>query len=231
LDIKDETSLIGPYYREQIQKVSEYRDIIGVNYKALDHSIFKIPATNQTELWVISEDLKVATGGKGNIAGYFTGIDPYSFVVDATDRLLFGGSDGHLYQMDSGTNDNGTTIQIEIWKTGMYFENQSIYKKPKEFEAAIESTKSLTLNLTYDYGVFGSSSSAEQIPITINSGALWDIDLWDVALWGASGQVLVRSRNMLGRGKFMNLKLTHATKDAIIKIPYFIIRYFPMGVD
>lgn len=230
LDIKDETALIGPYYRSVIPNLGDTRDICGVNYTTLDHSIFKLPMSSP-ELWIMSEDLKVATGGKGNIAGYYTEINPYSFLVDREDRLLFGGGDGILYQMDTGTNDLGSAIQIEIQKTGISFGNQSIYKKPKEFECVIESTKSATLNLKYDFGVFGSTASTEQLFAYVTGGGLWDVALWDVDLWNASGQNLLRSRNMLGRGKFMNLKLTHATLDAVVKIPYFILRYLNLGVD
>jgi hypothetical protein len=184
-----------------------------------------------TEIWVISEDLKVATGGKGNIAGHITGIDPYSWVVDSSDRFLFGGSDGHVYQMDHGSDDNGTAISIEISKTGINFGNPSIYKKPKEFEAVVETTANCKINCSYDYGIFGSVGYNDLIDVTVRVGGLWDVDLWDVALWDATGQNLIRSRNLLGRGKFMNLKLTHAMKGAIIKIPYFILRYQNMGVD
>lgn len=232
LDVKDETALMGPYYRSAIATLSDARDISGVYYSGLNHSYFTFPFASAMEIWALSDDLKNITEGKGNVAGYFTEITAYSFLQTANRNLYFGDNAGNLWQMDTGTDDNGSAILMEAAKTALTFGASSNYKRLKEFEALFEATKTLTLTLTYDYSTTGLTSGALTKTATVTTQtSLWDVSLWDVSYWDASGDLLYRTRDLLGRGKLVNMKISHNTLGAQLRFPYWIMRFFMEGMD
>lgn len=224
------TALIDPYFRSAIQSVSDKTDINGIFYRRLNHGYFTFPFASAPETWVVSKDLQESTNNKGNIAGHFTGITSYSFVERKNGDLLFGSSDGRIYKMDFGTNDNGSAISFSCKKTGLYFGNPKVFKAPKEFEMLLEASASLTAYLDYSYGTQDSFTGVQTEPIAIDvQNSYWDEALWDVSYWDAAGQKLHKSRNMLGRGKVINVELRHNTLNAQIKFPYWIFSMIFMG--
>lgn len=230
IDIKDVTIHLGQHYRTALKSISDFTDINGVYYQRLNHAYFTFPFTNQPEIWVISKDLELATKGKGNIAGEFQGIIAYSFVERKNGDLFFGGNDGKIFKMDTGTNDNGAAISFEAEKTGLYFGDSRVFKSPREFEALLEITKNLTAYLEWSFGTAGLNVGflSETITLTTQvtfwgSGVAGTDPQWDVSYWDASGQELFKSRNLKGRGKVMNIRLRHATTDALMRFPYWII--------
>jgi hypothetical protein len=231
MDLNDVSKHLDPYYRQMIGTLSDARDINAVFYPKLNHVYFTLPFTNSPEWWVISKDLESATGGKGNIGGGpYTGMTAYSFCLLKNGYLYFGGSDGHIYRFNNGTNDNGAAIYFDARKTGMYFKNPKLNKAPKEFEAFLKATNDLVATLYHDFGITGSTDIVTTEDITIETvSSLWDEAEWDVAEWDADGQKLVNTRNLLGRGKILNLGLRHNTKDALLSFPYWIISLYLEG--
>lgn len=230
IDIKDVTIHLGQHYRTALKSISDLADINGVYYQRLNHAYFTLPFSSQPEIWVISKDLELATKGKGNIAGEFSGITAYSFVESKNGDLLFGSSDGKIYKMDTGTNDNGTAISFAAEKTGLYFGDPRVFKSPREFESLIEITKNLTAYLEWSFGTTGLNTGLLSETITQTTqvtywgdGTVGADPQWDVSYWDASGQELFKSRNLKGRGKVMNITLRHSTINALIRFPYWIL--------
>lgn len=231
VDMQEVSHYIGPYWRSALSSLTDVRDIQGVYYQPLDHFYNTLPFSSAHEVWCFSPDLDYITKGKGNIAGGpWTGITAYSFVYTKGRVLYFGGSDGHLYQMDDGTNDNGTTIIFTAEKTGLYFGNPKIFKAPREFEGLFQATASLTATISYSYETTGLNTGQLTNTITINTqSSVWDVALWDVSYWDVSGSVLFKSRNLTGRGKVMNILVTHNTMDAQLKFRNWIISLTMQG--
>lgn len=231
MDIKDVSKLIDPHYRSSVKSaITDLTDINGVFYPLCNHYYFTLPYANSPEVWAISKDLEVATGGKGNIGGYFTGITAYSFLYRKDGTILFGSDNGKIYTMDSGTSDDGAAIPFEVEKTGIYFGNPKINKAVKEMEMYLEATADLTATLEYDYGISGSTSQVQSESITITTDASpWDTSPWDTSSWDANGQLTYSTHNLLGRGKLMNIKLKHSTLNALLSFPYWILSAYMEG--
>jgi len=232
MDTKDVSKHIDPYYRNSLPAISDWTDINAVYYKKLNHYYFTFPFTTLPEIWVISKDLELATGGKGNIAGHFLGINAWSFCQLETGELYFGGADGLIYRMDYGTNDDGAAIAVEATKTALYFGNSKVNKFPREFEALFIATDTLTATIEYGFGVYASIVANTIETLTINApGVQWDADdaIWDSAEWANDGVLAFKSRNIHGHGKVMSISLKHETLDAQLKFPYWILSAFLGG--
>ena len=231
LDMDDVTRLIGPYFRSSLASLTDVRDINAVYYQNLDHVYFTLPFTSDHEIWVASQDLDKITKGKGNIGGGpYTGITSYSMLYTKGRVLYFGGSDGHLYQLDNGTNDNGSPITFSAQKTGLFFGNPKIFKAPREFEGLFQATADLTATLSYSYETSGLNAGNLADNITIDTqSSPWDTSLWDVSYWDASGSILFKSRNLVGRGKVMNLSVSHSTLDAQLRFRNWIVSLTMQG--
>jgi len=231
VDMEEVTHYIGPYWRSSLTSLTDTRDINGVYYQNLDHFYTTLPFSSAHEVWAVSPDLDFISKGKGNIAGGpFTGITAYSFLYTKGRVLYFGGDDGNIYQMDDGSNDNGDAIIFTAEKTGLYFGNPKIFKAPREFEGLFQATASLTATISYSYETTGLNTGQITDTLTINTqSSIWDVALWDVSYWDVSGSVLFKSRNLVGRGKVMNILVTHNTLDAQLKFRNWIISLTMQG--
>ena len=225
VDINDVTRNIGPYWRESLVNLSNVQDIHACYYQPLDHMYFNLPFSAGHEIWAVSKDLEAITEGAGNIGGGpWTGITSHSMCYTKGRALYIGGSDGHLYQMDSGTSDNGSAVSFSAVKTGLYFENPKVYKSPREFESLMQATAALNATLTFSFETATTSSGQLSTPITINTATSeWDSALWDVSYWDQIGSLLYKSRNLRGRGKVMRLEVSHNTLDAQLRFRNMII--------
>lgn len=101
----------------------------------------------------------------------------------AQDAIYFGGNNGVLYQMESGTNDNGTAIYGQMKPAFNYFG----YKVQSKFFQQVRPTiisagpVNLLIDLTVNFQDMA-PVSAPQLT-TATTIALWDVARWDVALW------------------------------------------------
>lgn len=225
IDVNDVTRNINRYFREAILQLTDTRDICAIYQHSRDFFYFTIPFSTGYETWVISTELQAVSGGKGNIAGGpFTGIQPCSFLFNLDEDLFYGGDDGHLYQMDIGTNDNGSPITFLAEKTGLYFGNPKLFKAPREFESLIQASLSLNATISYNYETGNQTSNNITSPMSVVTvTSPWDTSLWDVSYWDTVGSALFKSRNLLGRGKVMNFSITHNTLDAQLRFRNWII--------
>ena len=100
------------------------------------------------------------------------------------------------------------------------------YKKPIEFEALFQATASLNLTLSYYYDISLAAQPIATVPISIaTTQSFWNTALWNVSYWNETGNVLFNTPNLVGRGRAMFIQLSHSTLDALISMPWFVIRY------
>lgn len=217
LEVNGISQWIDPYYRSQIANLSDpTTQITAIFDRTLNHWYLTIGG-NQT--LVYSVDIQ-----------NFTGIWTYPFNIyswcSRQSGALLSGSDGVVYIMNTGTNDNGTAIPWTFTMPALYMDLPNRYKKPIEFEALFQATASLSLLLTYYYDISTEVSSFNTKTINITTQtSLWDQALWDVSFWDEVGNVLYNAPDLLGRGRALFIQLSHSTLDALISMPWFVIRY------
>lgn len=223
LDVGTLSEYIDPLYRDLAGQVADQDFIQGGFDKRLNLFYLLFPITNNFQILVYSVDIK-------NFVGRWTfPFEAYCFCHRRNGVTLMGG-DGYVYTINTGTNDDGEAVSFKLSMPALYLGTPSRYKAPREFEGLLQNSNNMTLYLDYWYGL--SSLAADRITeaITLETEAsYWDEALWDAAYWDSGGNVLYRSTSLLGRGRLMFLEIRHNTLDALITIPWFIIRYLLEG--
>lgn len=217
LEVNGISQWIDPYYRAQIANLTDPANQLTATFdKQLNHWYITIGGT---QTLVYSVDVQ-------NFTGRWTyPYNIYSWFARQNGTLL-SGSDGYVYTMNVGTDDNGTAIPFTFTMPALYFDLPNRFKKPVEFEALFQATSSLTLTLTYYYDISTEVSSSFSKTISIAAlSSLWDVALWDVSFWDQVGNVLYNTPDLLGRGRAMFIQLSHSTLGALISMPWFVIRY------
>lgn len=217
LEVNGISQWIDPYYRSQIANLSDpTTQVCAVFDHQLNHWYLTIGGT---QTLVYSVDVQ-------NFTGRWTyPFNIYSWLYRQNGTIL-SGSDGYVYTMNVGTDDAGTAIPWQLTMPALYFDLPNRFKKPVEFEALFQATASLSLTLTYYYDI--STEVSASFSKTINIAALsslWDVALWDVSFWDQVGNVLYNTPDLVGRGRAMFIQLSHSTLDALISMPWFVIRY------
>lgn len=224
LDTDDLSKYISPLFRELVSSVTDPRDITMEFSHELNHLYIAFPGTTHTVL-VYSVDIQ-------NFVGVWAGFNCYSLAERKDGTMLVGGT-GYVYTMNSGTSDDGAAIDFSYDFPFLYDKDPNSNKAFRQAEGLVsfEGTPILVLDYSYATDVV----SGLQTPITLSfsaSGFQWDdADTdWDVATWaGAVSQPFLTS-DMLGRGKYMALSIGQSVLDAIIEIPYIILRYKKEGI-
>ena len=201
------------------------RGVISTGFShRLNHLYICIPGTDHTIL-VYSVDIK-------NFVGVWTGYKCHS-ICERQDGTMLVGGDGYVYEMNTGTSDDGTAISFSYDFPYMYFSDPNSNKNLKQIEGIARHDGSPLLIINYDFGVDTISSDPEAIQIQFtSSGVYWDSDEaeWDVASWAGGDIERFLSSDMTGRGKQCAVTLAQSVLDATIEIPYVIIRYKPEGI-
>lgn len=98
--------------------------------------------------------------------------------TDGTEVLLFGSSDGYVYQLDKGTSFDGAAVAAFIRLPFNHIGSPE-YKK-RFFKAVVELTSpgAMTLSFTPDF-TYGFESGASEDVTTQPSGGYWNIAEWD----------------------------------------------------
>lgn len=220
LETTSMTKYIEPFYRDQVSQVGTPEAISGVFDKVLNLFYFTLPITNNYQTFVYSTDL-------GNIVGRWT----YPFNIQCmcirgNGAVLAGADNGYVYILNTGTNDDGTAISWKFATPFLYFGTPQKFKKPVEFETLLQASSSLSLQLNYWYGLSNLATDRQTKTISITTvQSLWDVSLWDVSYWDASGNILYNTPDLVGRGRGMFIELSHSTLNALIALPWFVIRY------
>jgi hypothetical protein len=222
-----ETNTLSKYvdnlYRDLVSSCSDVTLISGVFNHKLNHYYITFPITNNYQTLVYSADI-------GNVVGRWT----YPFSIygwcERRSGVILAGSDSYVFTMNSGTNDNGTAISFKASFPAFYFDAADRYKKPIEWEGLVQADGNLTFNIDYWYGLSTLASDKVTKSLTVSSSSsLWDVANWDTSYWDTQGNQIVRTCDIVGRGRMMFLELRNNTKDTKITIPWFKIGYILEG--
>ena len=225
LEVKTLSDYITNLWRNLVSLTANTEQVSGVFNHTLNHYYITFPITNNYQTLVYSADIK-------NFVGRWT----YPFEIycwlERRDGTVLTGSNGYAYTMNTGSDDDGTSISFKAALPALYFKDAVHYKKPVEFEALVEATSTLDLNVDYWYGLSTLASDKVTKVLTINStSSLWDVSLWDVSYWDTQGNALVKTSDLMGRGKMMFLEFRQNTFGASITIFWFRIGYQLEGVN
>lgn len=208
---------IDPFYRQQVADLTNFQTQVA--------AIFD----NQLNHWYLTLGNNVTLVYSVDVQN-FTGRWVYPFNIYAWCRrangTILAASDSYAYTMNTGTDDAGTAIPWQLTMPALYFDMPNKYKKPVEFEALFQATASLQLTLSYYYDISLAAQpiATKTINITAQS-SLWNEALWNVSYWNQIGNVLYNTPDLVGRGRAMFIQLSHSTLDALISMPWFVIRY------
>lgn len=224
LDIDDMSKYIQPLYSELVSPLEDLGVISTAFSHRLNHLYVCIPGTDHTIL-VYSLDIK-------NFVGVWTGYDCHS-ILECQDGTMLVGGDGYVYEMNTGTNDDGVAISFSYDFPYLYFGNPNNNKNLKQIEGICRHDGSPLLTISYDFGVDEISATPDAIQLQFeSSGVLWDSDnaVWDEASWAGGDIERFLSSDMTGRGKQVAISLRQSVLDASIEIPYVILRYKKEGI-
>jgi hypothetical protein len=230
LETRPLSNYINNLWRDYVSRVTDLTQISGVFDHKLNHYCITFPITGSYQTLIWSADIK-------NFVGRWT----YPFEIyswcERLDGTILTGSDGYVYTMNTGTDDDGTAISFKASMPALYFGDASRYKKPIDFEALFYTESAdPSINLDYWFGGVG-TFTVDKITKTIAlaEGSVlyyWDESYWDASYWAdVSASYLYRTSDILGRGRFMILEISHSTLDAILTINYFKIGYSLEGAN
>jgi len=223
LDVNTLTEFIEPLYRSLVSAVTTTQYISGAYDRVNNLYYINFPATNNHQMLVYSVDIK-------NVVGRWTfPVSIFSMHARVNGDFLIG-SNNYVYKLNTGTTDDGTAIEFKAAWPALYLGDPSRYKKPVEFEALVQNTANLTLNLDYWYGLslLATDKITKSISVT-TTASLWDVALWDVSYWDVQGNAIVHTADLLGRGRMMFLEIRNNTSGAKIMILWFLIRFITEG--
>ncbi len=129
------------------------------------------------------------------------------------DALYFGGTDGKVYQFDSGETDAGVPVACDGQTAWNYFGDRS---RLKRFTAArpifrSETDPGVTMALGTDF-----DSSITTNPVTtVQPGAegAWDASTWDQTIWGGALKASKSWQSLSGIGYAGSLRVRVAVVD------------------
>jgi hypothetical protein len=109
--------------------------------------------------------------------------------------VLAGSSDGYVYQLDTGTSDDGAEIGAYVLlpfnSVGTPSQRKRFHKATLEVDAGPDTTLALTAE--YGYGSSDQPQSLEQSFSITGGGALWGQGTWNVMYWDAPVQGLAEA--------------------------------------
>lgn len=130
------------------------------------------------------------------------------------DDIFFGRSDGSVYQFDTGTNDNGATIDADGAQAFDYFGSPGRKKAFKLVEPVFRSIQDpqAAIDVNVDYQLrspTGVSSS------TSTGYAIWGVSKWGVGIWApGTGTTWSGWRSVTGHGHAAGVRVRVSTSVA-----------------
>lgn len=127
------------------------------------------------------------------------------------DNLYFGGNDGKVYQAETGTDDNGNTIDSEALCAYSYFGAKAKIKRFTLARPVMRSTglllTSVKMSRDFQYTPPDLQYSANE-----TTGAAWDVTAWDTSDWADSFRVNKSLKTITGIGNAAALGIKTSTK-------------------
>lgn len=139
----------------------------------------------------------------------FTGVNALCWGLQ-NDLAYFGGTDGVVYKFDTGTDDNGASINGDALPAFQYFGTKQSVKAFKMVQPIFESSgnPSAALDLNVDFQVKAPTGVATPSP---TAAAKWGVAKWGVGLWGSSNLIFKGWRGVRGIGRSASLRVRVST--------------------
>lgn len=158
--------------------------------KAKVISSTRVKDKNQYRLFFNNKTFIICTFEDKKVSGFTTCEYPITVECtastedsDGTEVLLFGSTDGYVYQADKGTSFDGASVDAFI-RLAFNFINQAEFNK--EYIKAVfevDSPEAVSINFTPDYS-YGESDDITQALAIAAAGGVWDVSLWGEFVWG-----------------------------------------------
>lgn len=151
ISFKSITSDIDVFWIANLSTSSTNTNRISMKYDSIRNQIMVLTNdsySQNTTFYVYSISDKVWT--TYDIDGLGADVSVTALEITKSGYILFGTSDGHIYQLFSGTTDNGTAISFVIQPVTQYFGTPVHNKKVKSVRLAIGSGNVTAGAITYD---------------------------------------------------------------------------------
>jgi hypothetical protein len=129
------------------------------------------------------------------------------------DLLYAGGTDGKIYQVDTGFSDNATAIVADGQTAWNYFgipTQNKTFTMARVIFAAV-SDPAAVMSIGTDFQISVPTSSVETADV--ESGGIWDEAIWDVAIWGGATQAIQGWQGVSGMGYSASMRLRVSLTD------------------
>jgi hypothetical protein len=129
------------------------------------------------------------------------------------DKPYFGGTDGKVYEADTGTSDSGSNIEADGVQAFNHFRSPGTVKAFKRAEPIFESdgNPNAALDLCTDYEIRTPTGVSNANPV---ASALWGTSHWGIGTWGTNGQIYRGWRAVRGMGRTAALRIRVNTNSA-----------------
>lgn len=162
---------------------------------------------------------------------------PVKIVTEGRDTagnpvIFFAGTDGFVYQMDSGTSFNGAAIPTRMKTTYYHYKSPRNWKRFNRvtYEIACETPLEILTRPYLDYDGSGFARAISTDIDLIGQGGIWGEDLWGSMLFNGSGYNNRTFYDFMAIGS--NLSMAISTNDAYSSqhtIQNFITDYVILG--
>ncbi len=199
--------------------INSKRTIVSASCIARDKNQYRIFFSDKSGLYVTTEGSKVV----GLMPILFTdNVNVISSLEDSTgvEIIMFGSSDGKVYQLDKGTSFDGDPIEAFL-KTFFHFSKSIRYLKKYlgvTLEASGDGYAEFNFSTELGYNSVDISQPATQNEILPLGTVLWDSFVWDSFIW--DGVTLSPS----------NIKLEGSAENISLVIRKNSDFFFPMNI-
>ena len=122
------------------------------------------------------------------------------------DTLYFGGNDGVVYEFDTDSDDNGTSITADVRCAFNYFGQMGRLKRWTLCRPLLTASGEIlpALGLNVDFGADAILSTAESVQL---EQAQWDVAEWDEVLWPLEERTIADWQIVTGQGYCASLRM------------------------
>ncbi len=207
--IQEKTFVTDKIRKAFYDAVSFYRNNTGWQVRYIPDAnwlVVNIPASFGAEQFVMNTN----TGAWC----HFTGMNAYCWEVYQNSPIF--GTTGLTITANTGTNDNGTNINIDMKQAATVCGLPGRRKKLNLFRPHIKTNGDLPIlvGVNMDFDNTAPTSTPTPVPVAY---PYWDLATWDTYLWADSAQVITRWFSCGGFGTYFQLRLTGAVNTETIQ--------------
>jgi len=155
----------------------------------------RVRSKNQYRLFFTDKQALIFTSDNNKVVGYTRALYDHLPVCSTStenelgeEEILFGSTDGFVYQMDKGTSFNGEPVTAFLRTHYNNFKSPSTRKRIRKIKLEMDAPMGAEIYLTvsYDYGVNDNTLQAvEALYGATSPGGLWGFENWGSFVWGA----------------------------------------------